>query len=505
MDQQLNLFNYGLERKQITKKTRLIELFSGIGAQAKALEIMGVDFEHYKTCEWASPSIKAYNAIHIKDFTDYSANLSKEELIAYLDGNISNNYSEPCNVRKQTEKWLRETYNSCIATHNLMNIMKVKGEDLEIKDTDKYEYIMSYSFPCQDLSLAGTRGGMSVSQSEGGTRSGLLREVERILTELFEKEKELPQILLCENVPEIMSEQSLPDLQKWVKRLEEFGYTSHYAILNSKEFNVPQNRKRFFMVSILGEYAYEFPIKMKLKYKLKDFLEKETEEKYYLTEQAIERISKWKSQQDPLKNINEEKIICPTVLASNSHGEHGGMVLINESLFEENEIVDYSSSADFMRNHSNKVVPTIVCHDKFGVVEKIPIKNATKEGYVMAEDGDGIDISSRMEYHRGTVQKGLSQTLTCSGGNNVGVVAPGTTHKLRIRKLTPRECIRLMGFEDKDTDSMYQIGLGDTKIWHCAGDSIVVPVLIAILSPLYFNDTKHIEIINNYLGEKYEN
>lgn len=366
------------------------------------------------------------------------------------------------------------------------------------------------------------------------------------------RERELPQILLCENVPEIMSEQSLPDLQKWVKRLEEFGYTSHYAILNSKEFNVPQNRKRFFMVSILGEYAYEFPIKMKLKYKLKDFLEKETEEKYYLTEQAIERISKWKSQQDPLKNINEEKMIYPTVLASNSHGEHGGMVLINESLFEENEIVDYSSSADFMRNHSNKVVPTIVYHDKFGVVEKIPIKNATKEGYVMAEDGDGIDISSRMEYHRGTVQKGLSQTLTCSGGNNVGVVVPGQefkrfenyitwqdkqgnfntqcnraslendicltvpanntpkvalqkTHKLRIRKLTPRECIRLMGFEDKDTDSMYQSGLGDTKIWHCAGDSIVVPVLIAILSPLYFSDTKHIEIINNYLGEKYEN
>lgn len=190
MNQQLNLFNYGLERKKITKKTRLIELFSGIGAQAKALEIMGIDFEHYKTCEWASPSIKAYNAIHIKDFTDYSANLSKEELIAYLDGNISNNYSEPCNVRKQTETWLRETYNSCIATHNLMNIMKVKGGDLEIKDTDKYEYIMSYTFPCQDLSLAGTRGGMSVSQSEGGTRSGLLWEVERILTELFERERD---------------------------------------------------------------------------------------------------------------------------------------------------------------------------------------------------------------------------------------------------------------------------------------------------------------------------
>lgn len=72
MIQQLNLFNFGKEHFKITKPIRLIELFSGIGAQAKALEILGVPFEHYKTCEWAVPSIKAYNAIHIKDFQDHS-------------------------------------------------------------------------------------------------------------------------------------------------------------------------------------------------------------------------------------------------------------------------------------------------------------------------------------------------------------------------------------------------------------------------------------------------
>ena len=146
---QFNLFNFDKEPYKITKPIRLIELFSGIGAQAKALEILGVPFEHWKTCEWAVNSIKSYNAIHLKDFTDYSQGKTKEELIAYLDGNISTNYNEPCDVKKKNETWLRDAYNNCVATHNLMNIMKVKGGDLEVKDTDKFTYIMTYSFPCQ--------------------------------------------------------------------------------------------------------------------------------------------------------------------------------------------------------------------------------------------------------------------------------------------------------------------------------------------------------------------
>ena len=126
--QQMNLFNEGKDYFKITKPIRLIELFSGIGAQAKALEILGVPFEHWKTCEWAVNSIKSYNAIHIKDFNDYSKDLTKEELIAYLDGNISTNYNEPCNVKRQSEKWLRDVYNNCVATPgdgvNLANRMK---------------------------------------------------------------------------------------------------------------------------------------------------------------------------------------------------------------------------------------------------------------------------------------------------------------------------------------------------------------------------------------------
>ena len=290
--QQMNIFNFDKDYFKIDKPIRLIELFSGIGAQAKALEILGVPFEHWKTCEWAVNSIKSYNAIHIKDYTDYSKDLTKEQLIEYLDGNISTNYNEPCNVKKQNEKWLRDVYNNCIATHNLMNIMKVKGSDLEIVDIDKYCYIMTYSFPCQDLSLAGQRKGMETSQADGGTRSGLLWEVERILDELNrERERDcstLPHILLMENVPEVIGKDNVKHFNKWLAKLESLGYSNFFEILNAKDYGIPQNRRRCFMVSLLGEYAYDFPLKIKLKYKLKDFLEKEVDEKYYLSDKLIE-------------------------------------------------------------------------------------------------------------------------------------------------------------------------------------------------------------------------
>ena len=388
---QLNLFNEGKEYFKITKPIRLIELFSGIGAQAKALEILGVPFEHWKTCEWAVNSIKSYNVIHLKDFTDYSKDLTKEQLIAYLDGNISTNYNEPCNVKRQNEKWLRDVYNNCIATHNLMNIMKVKGSDLEIIDIDKYEYIMTYSFPCQDLSLAGKRQGMETSQADGGTRSGLLWEVERILNEL-ERERDdsthLPQVLLMENVPEVIGANNVQHFNKWLAKLESLGYSNFFQILNAKDYGIPQNRRRCFMVSILGDFAYDFPLKIKLKYRLKDFLEKQVDEKYYLDDKDLERISNWKSQENPLENAidiereRERERVMPTLTARGAGEEHAGMKLIK---------VDIPSKPI----------------GKGGVM----IKENNSTGYKIAQCGDGINLASRMKHQRGNVQKGSIQTL----------------------------------------------------------------------------------------------
>ena len=119
---------------------------------------------------------------------------------------------------------------------------------------------------------------MSVSQKDGGTRSGLLWEVERILTELTHTHTHnstLPHILLMENVPEVIGTKNIEDFKKWEEKLRSFGYKNYVEILNGKDYGIPQNRRRTFMVSILGDYSYEFPRKLPLKYKLKDFLEKE--------------------------------------------------------------------------------------------------------------------------------------------------------------------------------------------------------------------------------------
>ena len=386
---QMNLFNFNREYKKINKTVRLIELFSGIGSQARAFEILGVQFEHYKTCEWAAPSIAAYNAIHLKDHTDYSKGKTKEELIQFLDGNISTNYNEPCDIKKKNETWLREVYNNCIATHNLMNIMKVKGDDLGIVDTDKYEYIMTYSFPCQDLSLAGNQKGMSTSQAEGGTRSGLLWEVERILGEC----KNLPQILLMENVPEVIGSKNIKDFQKWEARLTELGYTNFVDVLNAKNYGIPQNRRRCFMLSILGDYSYDFPKSMSLKYKLKDLLEKNVDDKYYLSDAMIQYISadneKWTGNNDKAL-VNREIGCCVNTKSDGRRCDASNYV------------------ADDKPENYN--------------IKKLNIKNATKQGFLEAEEGDGVDISTRMETHRGTVQKGTCQTITTMGGENVGVV-----------------------------------------------------------------------------------
>ena len=141
--QQQNLFNFGKENKVITKPIRLIELFAGIGSQYKALSLLTDKVESWKICEWAIPSIKAYNSIHIKDFTDYSVGKTKEEMLARING-VSANYNEPISYHKLEKMPLckiQDIYNNCVATRNLVNIMNVKGKDLELVDTDKYEYI----------------------------------------------------------------------------------------------------------------------------------------------------------------------------------------------------------------------------------------------------------------------------------------------------------------------------------------------------------------------------
>lgn len=502
--QQMSIFEELYKTYKIDKPIRLITLFSGIGAQEKALEILGADFEIYKTCEWAVPSIKAYKAIHGQNLRKYDhtkyewPKFDRATRIRMIEG-ISSNYNEPMTLKqleKKTDEWINQMIDDVIDTENMINVMDVHAEDLEIRHTDKYNYVLVYSFPCQDLSLAGAKRGMSVSQKDGGTRSGLLWEVERILDECKE-DNCLPQVLLMENVPEVVGKKNIKDFQKWITKLDQLGYQSYCEILNAKDYGIPQNRRRFFMVSILGPYNFNFPAKMKLDSILYDFLEPEIDEKYILNQKMV----------DYLTAVNQK-----------------------ESKYDRGEV--FSRNLD----PNKKIAATITCRagdrptDNF-----IPIKNNNSKGFEYAYIGDGIDISTRMHHHRGTVQHQSCQTLTTMGGNNVGVLvlkryknyvtwqnkkgqfntechrasligdlAPTLAtndmakvilekeEKLFIKKLTPLECLKLMGFEEKDYKALKSINQTDAQIYHEAGDSIVTTVLMAIFGQLLGIDYKPI-------------
>ena len=181
---QMSLFD-GSQEFSIDKPIRLIELFAGYGSQAFALKYLNKNFEHYKICEWAVKSIQAYKDAHFnQDNNDYSLNYTKEQVIDFLyKRNISMDYNKPMTfeeIKRLGETRQRQIFNNIKATNNLVDIQQTAGSDLEIVDTDKYCYIMTYSFPCQDLSSAGLGKGMAKGS---GTRSGMLWQVERLLDE----------------------------------------------------------------------------------------------------------------------------------------------------------------------------------------------------------------------------------------------------------------------------------------------------------------------------------
>jgi len=229
---QTTIFDAIYPKFKIDKPIRLIEFFAGYGSQALALKYLGVPFEHWKICEWAVKSIQAYKDIHFtNEHLTFNNDRIKEEMVDYLYKlGISSNYNEPMTkeqINRLNEEQLKTILENIAITHNLVNIQQVKGEDLKIVDTDKYEYMLTYSFPCQDLSLAGKGKGMS----DTSTRSGMLWEVERILTECKELGT-LPQVLLMENVPQVHGEGNVEDFNKWQLRLEELGYKNYFQDLN---------------------------------------------------------------------------------------------------------------------------------------------------------------------------------------------------------------------------------------------------------------------------------
>ena len=386
-----------------TKPVRLIELFAGIGSQAKALRNIGVNFEHWYVCEFDEHAMRSYNTVHNTNFAT-------------------------------------------------SDITKITANDINICDTEHFTYLLTYSFPCQDLSSAGKGRGM---EKGSGTRSGLLWEVERLLNECTE----LPQVLLMENVPPVHSDRNKEHFDKWVEFLASKGYSNHWKDLNSKNFGVPQNRNRCFMVSILGNYTYEFPKEIPLELRLIDLLENEVADKFYITPEKVKEIVK------SLPPITKRT----TGLIAKQATEYKKETDISNTLMAR----DYKG---FGNQEMNCVIEPVRIGGLYDIGDR-------------KHQADSIWCKETIAPTIDTMQGGNRQPL---------ITIEDDCLELRIRKLTPKECWRLMGFDDDDFEKAERVN-SNTQLYKQAGNSIVVNVLMAILKELFIPAKTHSEWLDELL------
>lgn len=399
-DNQMSIFDFTREPISITKPIRLIELFAGYGSQAMALKRIGAKFEHYRVVEFDKYAIASYNAVHGTDFPT-------------------------------------------------MDITKVHAEDLNICSTETFTYLLTYSFPCTDLSVAGKQAGMSKGS---GTRSGLLWEVERILTEIRDSNGELPQILFMENVPQVHGKKNINDFEKWLGFLDNLGYTNYWQDLNAKNYGVAQNRNRCFMFSFLGNYSYDFPQPIPLKKKLKDYLEDNVDEKYYINNEKADK---------PIKQLID-----------------------NGTLPQHNLDRQTDRQTD---NPSDRTAgnPT---------EQRLEVNMQGTSNCLTSVQKDNLLLENNIQ-KVGQISSNGSQCGTVISDNGISANLVAGTHgyanshiatQYRIRKLTPRECGRLMGVSDEDIDKMAAVN-SNTQLYKQFGNSIVVDVMCAMFKNLNIN------------------
>jgi len=246
-----------------------------------------------------------------------------------------------------------------------------------------------------------------------------------------------------ENVVDLVQVKFIEQWKEIQFEIEQMGYTNYTFTMNAKNYGVAQNRDRVFMVSILGKYYYEQPKPILLEKRLKDYLEPNVDQGYYLSDTQITNITKWKSQQNPLENaLTNESNHAPTLLARGSDSLNATMVLIKEATVNG----FYKQALDTLANNDVKY-------------------------------GDSISA-----YNQTVDKSGCSPTITTRPEGKKTAILP-ITQDLRIRKLTPRECWRLMGIDDSYFDKASQV-VSKSQLYKQAGNGIVVDVFAHILKEL---------------------
>lgn len=424
---------------------KVLELFSGYGSQALALENLGLDFTS-DISEIDKYAIEAYNQIHGQ----------------------TKNYGDICNIN-----------------------------EAELPEYD----LVTYSSPCQDFSVAGKMKG---GQKGSGTRSSLLWECERIIRAVK------PKYLLMENVKNLVGKKFMPCFNAWLRTLEELGYNNYWKVLNAKDYGVPQNRERVFVVSILKDLnqTYMFPEPVPLKMRLKDLLEPEVDEKYYLPQEKVEQLA-LNLNKDVSNTIRcgggdslDGKYTWDVVIAAsrgrnpeNPSSREAG--LPTEQRLEVNSFGVSNTLTTAQKDNPVVCVPINTCSD--GSCQALtahlhketandcikferhsPATRVLQIGNILNTDSFGGNPQAGRVYSA----EGLSPCLnTMEGGERQPKVLE---NGIRIRKLTPRECWRLMGVKDEQYDRLH--GISKTKLYKMAGNSIVVDVLMAIFKNLLISD-----------------
>ena len=343
---------------------------------------------------------------------------------------------------------------------NLGDITKI---DINTLPTDID--LITHGSPCQDFSVAGKGLG---GDKGSNTRSSLMWNTVDIVKHCK------PKYILWENVKNLLSKKHRHNFDAYIETMSNLGYNNYYKVLNAKDYGVPQNRERVFTISIrkdIDDGSFKFPKPITLKLRLKDLLEKEVDRKFYLSDAQIESMqtSNYVQNQRRLQKKDWCDTLCARdwkspkcVQVGNLKG--GKWDKINESCRRV-----YSE---------NGLSPTIHTCQGGNTEPKVMVKEATKKGYAEAYDGDSINLEQpNSKTRRGRVGKQVAQTLTTAPQQAV-------VNDLSIRKLTPKECWRLMGFEDEDFNKAAEIN-SNTQLYKQAGNSIVVNVLVEIFKQLF--------------------
>lgn len=380
---------------------KLLSLFSGIGAFEKALKNANVDYDLVGFSEVDKFAIKSYCAIH-----GVGENLNL--------GDVSS---------------------------------------IDVKLLPQNIDIVVHGSPCTSFSVAGKGKG---GDKGSGTQSSLMW----YSVDIIKKVK--PKYVVWENVKNVISKKHIHNFNQYIEDLKEVGYTSYYKILNAKDFGLPQNRERIYVVSILDDkHTFEFPQGFPLELKLKDILEDSVEDKYYLSQEMQDRFFKF-----PQDRLNNE---CLEVL---------GTTTLHPC--DENGNVKYRNCTSAWVYNPNKCISTLSARDykqPKQIIEVLPVRL----GGVFDEEGRRHQAGSIYD------KEFISPTLdTMQGGWRQPLVIDGeVVTNFKIRRLTPLECWRLMGFSDDDFYKAKNVPTSDTQLYKQIGNSIAVPVLENIFKNLF--------------------